>query len=299
MSSISICIPVFNCDVKELISNLIQCSELFYVDYEIVIIDDASLERYKLLNREVQDFNNVTYIELDENIGRSAIRNLFLKHTKLDNLLFLDCDSKLLHKRFISNYLIFKSEIICGGREYQGKPKKSKHLLRWKYGIHRECKKAKNREKNPYHSFMTNNFMIKRPILGAIKFDERLTGYGHEDSLFGYQLMKNNIQIAHIDNPTIHDFNETSDEFLEKTRQGIENLVFIHTKLLPDGEFRQVNKLLAAYEKVKEKKIANLFNLLSYPVLPLITVLFRIGIVHLWCFDIYKLLYLCRVAKKN
>ena len=56
--------------------------------------------------------------------------------------------------------------------------------------------------------------------------------------------MKNNILIKHIDNPVIHDFDDTNTEFLRKTRQGIKNLLFIHTKLLPKGEFTEINKLL-------------------------------------------------------
>jgi len=300
MNSVSICIPVYNCDVTGLVEKLVQNSELFRIQYEVIVIDDASDEKYKSSNRSVKSFDKTIYLELEKNIGRSAIRNLFLKHTRFENLLFLDCDSKPSFIKFIYEYVkppIQKEKVICGGRSYSQKPKKSKYLLRWKYGINRECKAADERAQEPYHSFMTNNFMIKKNVLEAIKFDERLKGYGHEDSLYGYQLMKNKIPIKHIDNPCFHEFNETSDEFLEKTKQGIENLLFIHANLLPNSEFAQTNKLLKTYLKIKREKLTGLLGWLSYPLLPLFAMLFRIGIVHLWSFDAYKLLYLCRIVK--
>jgi glycosyltransferase involved in cell wall biosynthesis len=296
---ISVCIPSYNCDITTLVMLLLRYQEPKDHDFEIVVIDDASMDKYKVANRSILGSNRVTYIELDKNIGRSAIRNLFFNYTKFEYLLFLDCDSIILSPNsFLRNYfdqISDKVGVTCGGRKYSGKPGRRKYVLRWKFGVRREFKMAKERSQNPYHSFMTNNFLIKRDVLEAIKFEEKLKGYGHEDSLFGYQLMKNNISIKHIDNPTAHDFTETSDEFLKKTRQGIENLLFIHISLLPSGEFVEVNKLLKTFEKTK--RIRSLFSLLSYPLLPFFAALFRVGIVALWCFDAYKLLYLCRISK--
>ncbi len=292
---ISVCIPVYNCDVRELVEELLSQLKNNKVNGEIIVVDDASNDNYKAVNKKLLDLEYAIYIELEKNIGRSAIRNLFLKYAQFDNLLFLDCDTKILNDNFITNYLNLREDVICGGRIYSQKPGERKYLLRWKYGINRECKLAKKRALEPYHSFMTNNFVVKISVLQQLQFDERLTGYGHEDSIFGYHLMKNNYLIKHIDNQTIHDFNETSEEFLKKTQQGIENLLFIHTCLLPNGEFIEFNKLLKTFEKTK--RIRSLLSLLSYPLLPFFAVLFRVGIVLLWCFDAYKLLYLCKISK--
>lgn len=301
MTPISICIPVYNCDITMLVSSLLSCREYYKAEYEIVVIDDASQQQYKEVNRGIQDLDLVKYTELEKNIGRSAIRNLFLEYIKFENLLFLDCDTIILDPRyFINNYLNHFSEktgVICGGRVYSSKPNNRKYTLRWKYGMKRESNLANKRAKMPYHSFMTNNFFITKNILENIKFEEKLTGYGHEDSLFGYQLMKNKVFILHIDNPTAHNFDETVDEFLKKTREGIKNLFYIHRQLVPKGEFVKINKLLKAYEQIEKIRTVTLFRLLSYLVLPILERVFWIGIVPLWLFDSYKLLYLCRVAK--
>lgn len=295
---LSICIPVYNYDIQELVKELLQQLKNASTEGEIVVIDDASQEDFKAENRKVEAFEQVVYIELEKNSGRSAIRNFFLKHTRFEKLLFLDCDVRIYPDNFIHNYIKSTAEVTCGGLLYPESRPGRNQSLRWEYGIHRECKIAVERAKEPYKSFMTSNFMIKRVVFEKIKFDETLSGYGHEDSLFGYALIKNDIQIKHIDNQVIHNTNETSKEFLKKTRQGIENLWFIHSKLLPNGEFTEINKLLKTYEKIKAKRLANLLNFLSYPILPLFSALFRAGIVFLWCFDVYKLLYLCRISKK-
>jgi glycosyltransferase involved in cell wall biosynthesis len=294
---LSICIPVYNHNIQELVKELLHQLQSASIKGEIVVIDDASLAKFKVENRTISAFEQVVYIELEKNVGRSAIRNLFLKHTKFENLLFLDCDVKIHPDNFISNYLKSNAKVTCGGLLYPAKRPTRKHLLRWKYGVYRECRLAKERAQEPYKSFMTSNFMIKKNVLEKIRFDERLTDYGHEDTLFGYALMKKSIQIKHIDNQVIHNSGETSAEFLKKTRKGIENLWYIHTELLPTNKFSEINTLLKTYKKVKARRLVNLLSFLSYPILPVLSFLIRAGIVFLWCFDVYKLLYLCRVSK--
>lgn len=296
---ISVCIPVYNFNVKALITSLLQQFEQLTVDYEIVVIDDASKPQNKKPNEFLHKVKGLIYIELEQNIGRAAIRNLFLKYARFNRLLFLDCDSQIYHNQFIEDYLqpeFSKEQVICGGRIYSSRPVRAKYLLRWKYGIYRECKLARERELNSWNSFMTNNFLIDREILERILFDTRLVGYGHEDSLFGYQLKINNIPVKHIDNQTIHDFNESAGEFLSKTRQGIKNLLLINSKLLPDSDFYTMNQLLKTFLKLKKKRMTRFFGLLSYPLLPVFGLLFRLGVVWLWLFDLYKLLFMCKLA---
>jgi len=46
------------------------------------------------------------YIQLDNNIGRAKIRNLFLKYAKYDYLLFLDCDTFIISDDFVAKIYI-------------------------------------------------------------------------------------------------------------------------------------------------------------------------------------------------
>ncbi len=228
---ISICIPVYNFNVRRLVQALeIQKTKSTY-PIEILLIDDGSEQKIKEENAPY--CLNHRYIELNGNIGRSRVRNLFVKHAAFTYLLFLDCDSLIIKDNFLSCYtntLGFPAkrlQVICGGREYPVKAPGKNRLLRYKYGVQRESKSATERQKHPNRSFMTNNFLVKKELIETIGFDENLSGYGHEDTLFGLELQSQNIEVVHIDNPVLNGDIETNAEYLEKTRQGIINLVHI------------------------------------------------------------------------
>lgn len=285
---LSICIPVYNYNVTSLVNELSKQAELTDKPYEIILIDDCSDKNFKEINKSISK-NNI-YIELPENIGRSKIRNLFLKFAKYKYLLFLDCDIVVESTDFLSKYFNILGEnpgVVCGGRIYNKSRPVREKMLRWKYGIFRESQSVSVRKKNPNKSFMTNNFLINREIFAKVKFDERITKYGHEDTLFGYSLKKENIPITHIDNPVVNMDLESNSEYLNKTKEGIINLIDII-------EFTNYNKglidditILRFYWKVRKSgKIINLFFIL---LKPLVVYLLSRGYVNLYLFDFYKL----------
>ena len=117
---ISICIPIYNYYAYPLVRRLSnQIEKLGGADVvEIVCIDDHSSGYY--LNQNMGICDIATYLRLAENIGRSRIRNLFLKYAKGDWLIFLDNDS-LVPSNFLKNYLLHeggKADVIVGGRVY-------------------------------------------------------------------------------------------------------------------------------------------------------------------------------------
>jgi glycosyltransferase involved in cell wall biosynthesis len=287
---ISICIPIYNFDVKQLVSALKREIDAFDLDAELVFIDDASNKKYKIVNRET--CVGLTYHELESNVGRAKIRNLFLNFAKGDYFLFLDCDSLLATDRFVSTYLQAikpSSDVICGGRVYpKEKPKKS-NCLSWKYGIAAESKSVEQRTKFQFDSFMTNNFLIKRSIFEQIQFNESIRDYGHEDTLFGFDLFQAKKNIHHIENPVLNGHIETNAEFLRKTNVALENLVFILGLVKNDTQFIASNKLLRFYFKWEKKGLLWLFRLFF----PLNNMIFRlslsIGFVSILAFSVYKL----------
>ena len=103
---LAICIPIYNQDVTLLIAELEKQIKGVNHPIEIVLIDDASQANYKSLNEPLS--NRHTYIELKENIGRSRIRNLFLKYTSATYLLFLDCDALIHQPDFLKIHPCFR-----------------------------------------------------------------------------------------------------------------------------------------------------------------------------------------------
>jgi len=229
---LSICIPVYNYDVCRLALDLHLQSEKTGYPFEIILMDDASDEEFRKINQAI-NLENVRYIQLDENIGRSKIRNLLTSVAKYQYILFMDCDSAVASTQYIENYTRYfgSQTVCCGGRIYEDKKPNDSTYLRWKYGVERECASAAVRNKNPNAGFQTNNFLIHKSIFEKVKFNEDLDGYGHEDTLFGLELLGQGITIQHIDNPLIHLGLETASDFLEKTEAGIKNLLKVEMLL--------------------------------------------------------------------
>ncbi len=285
---LSICIPIYNFDVSLLVTELLKQIEITKHPAEIILIDDFSNNNFKEINRK--NIENTIYIELDENIGRAKIRNLVLKYAKYDFLLFIDCDSQIVTSDIISKYLeIIKQNpsVVCGGSIYdKNKPSRNK-LLRWKYGIQKESQTQELRNKFPNKSFMTNNFLIKKQLFEKINFDESITKYGHEDTLFGYSLKKANIPVIHINNPLLNADIDTNVEYLNKTKQGISNLVNILKIVEFDNEFINDISILAFYYKIKP--ISNIIYIIFKIKKPFIHYLLSKGYVSLTMFNFYKL----------
>ncbi len=284
---LSVCIPVFNFNIAKLINELTHQGALLKIDFEIIVIDDAS-KNFKISNKNI--CSKIKYIELEKNIGRSKIRNLFLSFANYEYLLFIDCDSLIIHQDYLLNYIKeikTKPNIVCGGRIYPEKCPSRNQRLSWKYGKLRESKPIHTRLLSPNKSFMTNNFLIQRVLLEEIKFDERLTQYGHEDTLFGFELSKRNVSITHIENPVLNGEIENNKIYLSKTEKAIQNLVKIVDFTKNDSEFIQDNKLLISYQKIK--KIELFLRLIFLTLRPTIRVLLTNGIVNLYLIDFYKL----------
>jgi len=290
---ISVCIPVYNFDVEHLLKVLSK--QATPIGAEIIVIDDAS-NLFKEKNKKIaESLPNTKYIQLQKNIGRSRIRNLFLDYAKFDYLLFLDCDSIVSSPTFLYKYkeIIEKEnpEVVCGGRFYGEKPKSRKNMLRWKYGTSQETKPAHIRELTPNASFMTNNFLIRKDVFEKIKFNEDLTKYGHEDTLFGYDLKRHGIKIHHIGNPVANGELELNEDFVQKTEQAIENLIYIIKNIEMSKSFAEDISLLTEYEILKEqnkiKYYKFLFSLFKAPV----KLILKSGFGSMKLFNFYRLGY--------
>jgi len=296
---ISVCIPVFNFSVCNLVNELTIQLAKSNVVYEIILIDDASATEYRDQYKTMTA--SATYIQLGQNIGRASIRNLFLQKVQYDHLLFLDCDSIVFKADFIVSYLNiiskYPNSVLCGGRIYPNEDPGKEKRLNWKYGIKVESKSTEERSQHAYASFMTNNFIVSKKILNSIRFDERLNNYGHEDTLWGNELRKNNIEIIHIDNPVLNGAIENNTEFLRKTRTAITNLLFIEKNYSADKELLNCISLIRFYDRYKFA--AGLFNGLFIIFSPLIVWLLKRGIVNLKLFSFYKLGYFIHIKKQQ
>ena len=170
---ISICIPIYNRDMRDTVAALAAQMRTAAVPCELVCIDDHSEAAIAETNKVVEAVGH--YIVLPENVGRARIRNLFRQNARYEYLLFLDCDS-VIPEGFLQRYAYFlgretRHMVVCGGREYAAESDDREHHLRYVYGVKCESRNAHQRRKHPYRSFMTNNFIVHRDVLKAIPFD--------------------------------------------------------------------------------------------------------------------------------
>lgn len=238
---LSILIPVYNFKVFDLAKKLYNQCQKLDIEFEILVFDDGSQEKYKTNNRALNGIFGINYMEMSENLGRSKIRNWLVKSALYDYVLFLDCDSKVSNKDFVQKYLdaLGPNKVINGGRIYEKKkPRAKSKYLHWLYGSKKESQNSSVRNKNAHLYFHSNNFAADRNVMIEFPFDENVEGYGYEDLLIAQNLMDHDIEVEHINNPVIHLGLEKSKEFLEKNLNAVGNLVslneqgyFLNTRL--------------------------------------------------------------------
>ena len=288
---LSICIPVFNFDVNELINDLHNQITFYHIDAEIILIDDASKKEFKEINRNLVARAN-QFIFLEKNIGRSKIRNLFLKYAQSDYLLFLDCDGKVIRDNFLKSYCDLitqkKPDVVFGGRKVSGVKPDAMYGLRWRFARERENLSLKERLRTPYLDFQTNNFIVRRSILERIPFNEGITQYGYEDLVFSKDLYDHHIKIDHIDNPIFNNDVESNVIFLSKADQSAKSLAQL---IKNDQNFDRVSqiRLTKAYLLLRKTGAIHLYSLMYRLLKTRIEKKLLTGNASLKALDCYKL----------
>ena len=291
--SLSVLIPNYNWDVTELINELHQQLVKAQIPFEILCFDDAQDSEFTEKNNIVNQLENVTYRVNQKSLGRSKNRNELGQASHYNYLLFLDGDAGIKeNKSFIANYLKCANPegVVCGGTAYSATaPTDVNYLLRYLYGKSREEKSAEIRQQEPWNGFSAFNFLIPRAIFTELLFDENLSEYGHEDTIFGNELKYRCVPIIHINNSAHHLGLDTNAVFLEKTKKGVENL----RRLIDVGLVDEDVKLYAWYAKTRAV-------FMTAPIGALYLRLYKKWEAQLSgpnptlkLFDLYKLAYLC------
>ena len=296
MSQLSILIPLYNHNAVAFVKELYRQSAEAGILFEILILDDQSDAEYKAENAVLQTLPNVKVFNLPSKVGRSVARNFLASQARYDYCLFLDCDSEMVDDRYISRYLPYcqgENVVVCGGTAYRPDPPDSQCLLRWTYGQRCEVRSAAERNKKPNTSFSAFNFLIPKALFSEIRFNELLRNYGHEDTLFGFELRKKGITVIHIDNPLYHVGIDTNKVYLEKTRQGVENLKLL-TEQYDDREslLRDI-RLLRYYRFFTRMHVNFLYFGLFYISKRLLLRNLNGRHPSMLLFNLYKLGYLC------
>ncbi|MBC7494211.1 MAG: glycosyltransferase [Flavobacterium sp.] len=291
---LSILIPVYNYDIRPLVTELQRQCATCAIDYEILVQDDAS-ETFTNENGTITNFNFCSYTVHQQNQGRSSVRNMLAHSAQFDNLLFLDADTMPVSAFFISNYICqitSDEKIVYGGIVYQMKKPENSKVLRWIYGKKREALAVVKRNAKPYVSFLTLNFLIKKSIFKKVNFNENIPNLRHEDTLFSFDLMKNKIKIVHIDNPIVHLGLDLNDNFIIKSEKAIDNLHYLITTKLIDYRYVRLAKMATF---IKKSNLQFLVSTIFTFIKPVLLKNMRSNKPSLPLFDLYRLGYFCQI----
>lgn len=265
---LSILIPTYNYDCQLLVDELTrQAESIADLQYEIIVLNDKSTVPIHC--------TGCRQIDMDNNVGRAKGRNILANESRYRYLLFIDSDSMPASGNYLSIYADMACEgcVLMGGRVYDECSDRS-HSLLPKYG-QRERNHGTHVSKAP---FVSPNFLIDREVFCG--FNESLTGYGHEDTLFGIELHRQGTEYKCIDNPVIHKHIESNSEFLAKTKAAVKCMAML-TDDYP--ELGEVSTLLKWRRKINLKAFRWMLPLLEI-------IIVRCGSVK--AMQVWKLIYI-------
>lgn len=297
---LSIVIPTYNYFTLPLVKELQHQATSETIDFEIIILDDASdnLE-IRNQNQEINKLNNCSYLVNEKNLGRGQTINKLVSLAKFNLLVILDCDTKPKDHLFIRNYLQFKensnAEITFGGIIYSDKKPSPNEMLRWVYGKKRESVSVENRIKNPYKLALTSNLLVEKQVMIDNPFHKEITDYGFEDMVLMLDLKKNNIEIQHIDNPLYHLKLDTSIDFITKFHSSLKNLKKLSDKEIINHNDSQITKV---FHWIKRFKLVALFSFAFDKSKKLMVQNLVSASPSVFVFDLYRLGYFCKINLK-
>ncbi|MEM7573342.1 MAG: glycosyltransferase [Bacteroidota bacterium] len=241
---ISVCVPVYRFFVlpqdqgllrtirpgeEGSLQTLYQQLQASGLEFELRVYEDASPPPYPATNQLIANLGpEVVYKLLPKNLGRAKIRNLLAQEARYPQLLFLDADSGI-PTGFVQAYLPYldprRFPVVQGGRTYPARAQlAANYWLHQRYGLQRERLDPNATGDDLYRGFQTNNFLVSRDLLLTHPFPSDFSGYGHEDTLWGWQLKARQVPVFRIDNPVIHLGLEAADVFLRKQEEAVVNL---------------------------------------------------------------------------
>ncbi|MEY3049044.1 MAG: hypothetical protein RL365_1082 [Bacteroidota bacterium] len=298
---LSICIPAYHCNVDALLRSLQIQLESVSGEVELVVCDDCSPAPV-LTNPS--EFPGIRLFRNSINLGRARTRNLLVQAAQGQAILFLDGDSEVISSNFLSSWIEIAQDpsisVSYGGSIYQSTRPPSSHFLRWIVSTTRESKTLEERIRN-MGGFKTNNVLIRRSVFEKVSFNEQLTGYGHEDTLFGFELHMNGYNTHHLNNPVRNAVLDSNEVFLAKTEEAIRNLSKCFAFASNREAFIAHVRLLKVHATLKKYYLLVLLRLTAFVCMPLLYKRLKSGrsFAIVFAFDCFKLFQLNRILSNQ
>lgn len=255
-NAFSIIIPTYNAEdyIKLAVYSLLNQN---YPRIEIIIIDDCSTDQtYNILYDEFNNVPDIILLKNKSNMGVSATRNIGIKESRFNYIIFLDSDDKYLEK---SLFVLNDSLNNYNADLYLFSFKSNKHIKnRYEnYGLIMNESTIQKTVHKQYCNAPWGKIFIKNIIERYnISFNEKLSM--GEDYLFLYQYSKYCNKIF-ISNSQVYYYNVNiyGATYIKKIEY-IYNYMYIYNILIKDDTFKKYfNKFYV------EKTIPIIFNIIG------------------------------------
>ena len=295
---LSILIPEYNCDCTRLVRDLSDQCLQEKIDYEILVLDDASAD-FPMENHRLPSIPGCILSINEVNIGLARCRNRLVQMARFEWLLILDSDLQVFDNLFIKRYLdaLGQESVISGGVVCSKEKPEAARMLRWKYSLKRESLSAEVHNRNPWRSFFSSNVLMQKSVNERIPYDEQFQDYGHEDTIMGYQLKTLGIKVLYIENPLLHLGIDRSDRYLAKSLLAVEK--YLDASVFKSEELVLEVKIFRVYRIIKKM---HLDGLVAWKFRILKKLLYKnlMGThPNLFLFDFYRLGHLCQEARSR
>ncbi len=290
---LSILIPTKDYECRNLVETLHRQGTTLGRPFEIIVGEDGSSPRGLSFNAPLEKLPHCRRVIQSQNVGRARIRNILAQEARGKNILFIDSDAVAERNDILRLYsqALEESNVVCGGFYHPEAPLTSSCTLRHRYeraaDKHRS---AQERSRAPYDKFATFCFAIRRELFLEIKFDERITNYGYEDTLFGYELRRRGVQISHIDAPLMHIGLESNAIYLAKVEESLRTLSQLEGTIAP-------TTLLRFYNRLKGWHLTNITALAWRALRPILRMNLLSNHPSLTLLNIYKIGYYCNLKR--
>jgi len=174
------------------------------------------------------------------------------------------------------------------------------YIKSWKVSTIRESKTIEERNRNG-GGFKTNNVLIRKSVFEKVSFNEQLSGYGHEDTLFGFELRMNGYHTHHLDNPVRNAVLDTNEAFLAKSEEAILNLCKCIDYASNRKAFIAHVRLLSVHATLKKYGLLGLLRLTAFIGVPVLLNRLKAGrsLGIIFGFDFYKLYLLDQLLREK
>ena len=205
-SLISVIIPCYN--VEKYVVECLQSVKLqTYKNLEIIVINDASTDNTKsVIEHYLENDTRIRFINLEKNVGLSAVRNLGIKEAKGEFLSFVDSDD-VLDKKFYETLLeimILDKEVDiaqCLVKKFSSVPFINNKVLECNdFKVWAPADKFDLIKKDAVTFVMQGNKLFRRSVFANLSYPE---GRIHEDLYLIYDEYQNARKVVYT-NDTVY-----------------------------------------------------------------------------------------------